>query len=75
MKIAIIGSGNMGSAFAKRLSASGHDITIESTGFEAIDAGPLQNARSLEPMGMLNIWFGYTAKRGTGIAPAWLTPA
>jgi NADPH-dependent F420 reductase len=50
-------------------------ILIESMGFEATDAGPLQNARYLEPMGMLNIWFGYTAQRGTGIAPTWLTRA
>ena len=41
---------------------------IESMGFDAIDTGPLANARYLEPMGMLNIWFGYMAKRGTGIA-------
>jgi NADPH-dependent F420 reductase len=41
---------------------------IESMGFDAIDAGPLSNARYLEPMGMLNIWLGYMAKRGTGIA-------
>ncbi len=41
---------------------------IESMGFDAVDAGPLANARYLEPMGMLNIWFGYVAKRGTGIA-------
>lgn len=41
---------------------------IESMGFEAVDAGPLRNARYLEPMGFLNIWFGYTAKRGTGIS-------
>jgi predicted dinucleotide-binding enzyme len=41
---------------------------IESMGFDAVDAGPLANARYLEPMGMLNIWFGYMAKRGTGIA-------
>jgi predicted dinucleotide-binding enzyme len=41
---------------------------IESMGFDAIDAGPLMNARYLEPMGFLNIWFGYMAKRGTGIA-------
>ena len=41
---------------------------IESMGFDAIDAGPLANARYLEPMGMLNIWFGYMGKRGTGIA-------
>lgn len=28
---------------------------IESTGFKAVDAGPLSNARYLEPIGMLNI--------------------
>ncbi len=41
---------------------------IEDMGFDAIDAGPLANARYLEPMGMLNIWLGYMAKQGTGIA-------
>ncbi len=41
---------------------------IESMGFDAIDSGPLSNARDLEPMGFLNIWFGYMAKRGTGIS-------
>ncbi len=41
---------------------------IESMGFDAVDAGPLRNARYLEPMGFLNIWFGYMAKRGTGIS-------
>jgi hypothetical protein len=42
---------------------------IESAGFEAVDAGPLTNARLLEPLGMLNIYLGYAAGRGTGIAP------
>ena len=28
---------------------------IESAGFEAVDAGPLANARLLEPLGVLNI--------------------
>jgi 8-hydroxy-5-deazaflavin:NADPH oxidoreductase len=46
---------------------------IESLGFEATDAGPLANSRYLEPMGMLNIWLGYMAKKGTGIAPAWIS--
>ena len=41
---------------------------IESIGFEPVDAGPLSNARYLEPMGMLNIYFGYVAKLGTDIA-------
>jgi 8-hydroxy-5-deazaflavin:NADPH oxidoreductase len=34
MKIGIIGAGNMGSAFARRLSAAGHEIAITSRGQE-----------------------------------------
>jgi predicted dinucleotide-binding enzyme len=45
---------------------------IESIGFAPVDAGPLKNARYLEPLGGLNIYFGYGAGRGTSIAPAWL---
>jgi 8-hydroxy-5-deazaflavin:NADPH oxidoreductase len=30
-------------------------------GFEAVDAGPLQNARLLEPLGYFNIQLGYVA--------------
>jgi 8-hydroxy-5-deazaflavin:NADPH oxidoreductase len=48
---------------------------IEILGFEAVDAGPLANARLLEPLGMLTIYFGYAAGRGTGIAPAWVAVA
>ena len=48
---------------------------IESAGFEAVDAGPLANARQLEPLGLLNIYLGYVAGRGTGIAPAWVAVA
>lgn len=44
---------------------------IESAGFEAVDAGPLANARTLEPLGLLNIYLGYVAGRGTGVAPGW----
>jgi predicted dinucleotide-binding enzyme len=43
---------------------------IESMGFEPLDAGPLSNARYLEPVGMLNIYLGHVAKMGTDIAPA-----
>lgn len=43
---------------------------IDSMRFEPVDAGPLRNARFLEPLGMLNIYFGYMAKMGTDIAPA-----
>jgi predicted dinucleotide-binding enzyme len=44
---------------------------IESVAFEPVDAGPLANARYLEPLGMLSIWFGYAGGRGTGAAPRW----
>jgi predicted dinucleotide-binding enzyme len=43
----------------------------EAAGFEAVDAGPLKNARYLEPLGFLNIQFGYVLGKGTGIAPRW----
>ncbi|MBI2578322.1 MAG: NAD(P)-binding domain-containing protein [Candidatus Aenigmarchaeota archaeon] len=36
-------------------------------GFDAVDAGPLQNARWLETLGYLNIQLGYTLKMGTDI--------
>lgn len=45
---------------------------IESAGFESVDAGPLSNARYLEPLGMLNIYLGYMAGHGTGVAPTWI---
>ena len=45
---------------------------IEGMGFEAVDAGPLGNARLLEPLGMLNIYLGYAGGRGTSIAPVWV---
>lgn len=37
-------------------------------GFEPLDAGPLKNARLLEPLGMLNITLAYHLGMGTGIA-------
>jgi len=36
-------------------------------GFDAIDGGPLQNARLLEPLGFLNIQLGYVLGMGTQI--------
>jgi len=44
----------------------------ESIGFDAIDAGPLKNARYLEPLAGLNIYFGFGAGQGSGIAPTWI---
>lgn len=48
---------------------------LESTGLDGVDAGPLANARLLEPLGMLNIYLGYVAGRGTSIAPAFVAAA
>jgi 8-hydroxy-5-deazaflavin:NADPH oxidoreductase len=45
---------------------------IQSMGFAPVDAGGLRNARYLEPLAGLNIYFGYGAGRGTAIAPAWI---
>ena len=44
----------------------------ESMGFQTMDAGGLKNARYLEPLGGLNVYFGYGAGLGTGIAPTWI---
>lgn len=38
-----------------------------SIGFDAVDAGPLRNARYLEPMGVQNIQLGYGLGMGTEI--------
>ena len=47
-------------------------VLAQSMGFEVVDAGGLKNARYLEPLAGLNIYFGYGAGLGTSIAPAWL---
>lgn len=44
----------------------------ESIGFDVIDAGPLKNARYLEPLAGLNIYLGYGAGQGTNISPTWI---
>lgn len=42
-------------------------------GFAVEKTGGLDAARLLEPLGMLNIRFGYGLGRGTSIAPKWAT--
>jgi predicted dinucleotide-binding enzyme len=54
-------AGDDGGAKEKVLSL-GRDI-----GFDAVDAGPLKNARWLEALGYLNIQLGYTLKMGAEI--------
>ena len=50
-------------------AAAKSDVTRLATaiGFEAVDAGPLANARLLEPLGYLNIQLGYVLGLGTQI--------
>jgi hypothetical protein len=40
--------------------------------FVPVDSGPLSNARFLEPVGEINIWFGFFLGWGTSAAPAWV---
>ena len=150
MKVTVIGTGNMGSAFVKQLTRAGHQVSVtgrdlpkaaqlaaahpgavavpigeavpgaevvkafntlfaqvlndgpdfgaaqkatvfyasdskhagqtaatlaESMGYATIDAGGLRTARYLEPLAGLNVYLGYGAGRGTGIAPTWLQKA
>lgn len=44
----------------------------KSAGFEAVEAGPLSNSRFLEPIGEMNIHFGYFLGKGPTVAPAWV---
>lgn len=55
-------------------AASNADIVIVATP-QAEAAGPLRNARYLEPLAALNIYFGYGADKGTSIAPTWIARA
>ena len=50
-------------------------VLIESIGFRPVDAGGLKNARYLEPLAGLNIYFGYGAGLGTVVAPTWISKA
>lgn len=44
----------------------------KSVGFDAMDSGPLSNSRYLEPIGEMNIHFGYFLGHGPAVAPAWV---
>lgn len=49
------------------------ETLVGKAGFAVEKTGALDAARLLEPVGMLNIRFGYGLGRGTAIAPAWLS--
>ena len=44
----------------------------QSVGFEAVNAGSLSNSRFIEPIGEMNIHFGYFLGKGPVVAPAWV---
>lgn len=44
----------------------------QSVGFEAVDAGPISNSRFIEPIGEMNIHFGFFLGKGPVVAPAWV---
>ncbi|MBX3531730.1 MAG: NAD(P)-binding domain-containing protein [Rhizobiaceae bacterium] len=48
---------------------------VAKAGFATEKTGGIDAARLLEPLGMLNIRFGYGLGRGTAIAPNWLAVA
>ncbi|MDR7304885.1 NADPH-dependent F420 reductase [Rhodoferax saidenbachensis] len=45
---------------------------VRSAGFEAVDSGALSNSRYLEPIGEMNIHFGFFLGKGPVVAPAWV---
>ena len=72
------GAGRKASVFVAGDSAQAKQRVTglaDSLGFEVIDAGGLKNARYLEPLAGLNIYLGYGAGLGTGIAPTWIRKA
>jgi NADPH-dependent F420 reductase len=46
-------------------------VLVQSLGFDAVDAGPLSNSRFIEPIGEMNIHFGYFLGWGPVSAPMW----
>lgn len=48
---------------------------VKKGGFEPVDSGPLTNSRFLEPLGEINIHFGFFLGWGTTAAPAWIKSA
>lgn len=44
----------------------------ETLSFEAVNAGPLSNSRFLEPIGEMNIHFGFFLGMGPAVAPTWV---
>ncbi|MFZ2649642.1 MAG: NAD(P)-binding domain-containing protein [Burkholderiaceae bacterium] len=72
------GKGQKASVFVASDSVHAKQVATtlaRSMGFEVVDAGGLKNARYLEPLAGLNVYLGYGAGHGTGIAPTWIRKA
>jgi predicted dinucleotide-binding enzyme len=72
------GNGNTAPVFVAADDAQAKETVsalARSLRFEVVDAGGLKNARYLEPLAGLNIYFGYGAGQGTRIAPTWIRRA
>ena len=68
MKLAVIGSGNIGKSIGAWASRAGYEVIFSSKNLEhAKDA-----ARILEPLGLLNISPGYSLGHGTLIGFSFL---
>jgi NADPH-dependent F420 reductase len=53
--------------------AKGEVSTLaKAIGFEPVDAGQLSNSRFIEPIGEMNIHFGFFLGKGPVVAPAWV---
>lgn len=50
------------------------NVLIQALGFDPVDAGPLRNARYLEPLSLLNIHLGRVLGLGTSIGLSLLRP-
>jgi predicted dinucleotide-binding enzyme len=47
-------------------------LLAQTIGFEPVEAGPLSNSRFIEPIGEMNIHFGFFLGKGPVVAPAWV---
>jgi hypothetical protein len=58
-----------------REAKAGAAALIEDAGLHPVDAGPLENARYIEPLAMLMMELGYSQRRGSDIAMRLMNPA
>lgn len=72
MKLAVIGSGNIGKAIGSWAAKVGYEVTFSAKNEDGAKAaaqasGHSKSARNIEPLAMLNISLGYGQGLGTSI--------